>query len=207
MRLTRRLVINSMQTNLYFVRHAHSIYTPDELARPLSKQGLADAEKVTRILKTENIDCVISSPYNRAIQTVEGIARLVEKAIIIETDFKERTLSVGPVDDFEAAITKLWKEPSFCWDGGESNVVAQKRGVAATLRVLKKYAGQNIVIGTHGNIMVLIMNYFEETYDFDFWKKLDMPDVYKLTFEDLILKEVEHLSEGRDGTRIVHTLK
>jgi len=24
---------------LYFVRHAHSIYTPDELLRPLSEQG------------------------------------------------------------------------------------------------------------------------------------------------------------------------
>ena len=186
--------MNSMLTNLYFVRHAHSVYTPDELARPLSKQGLAAAEKVTRILQVENIDCVISSPYKRAIQTVEGIARLVETDIIIDPDFRERTLSLGEVEDFESAITKVWKEPSFCWPGGESNIVAQKRGVAATLKVLKKYAGQNIVIGAHGNIMVLIMNYFDETYDFDFWGKLEMPAIYKLTFEQLMLKEVKHIN-------------
>jgi 2,3-bisphosphoglycerate-dependent phosphoglycerate mutase len=49
----------NLLTNLYFVRHAHSTYTPDELKRPLSEKGQADAEKITRILKKENIDYVI----------------------------------------------------------------------------------------------------------------------------------------------------
>ena len=40
-----------MQTNLYFVRHAHSTYSSDELGRPLSERGLVDARKVTEILK------------------------------------------------------------------------------------------------------------------------------------------------------------
>lgn len=45
-----------MTTNLYFVRHAHSTYTPDEYGRPLSEQGVLDANKVTELLKTENMD-------------------------------------------------------------------------------------------------------------------------------------------------------
>ena len=32
-------------TNVYFVRHAHSIYTPEELERPLSKRGFEDAQR------------------------------------------------------------------------------------------------------------------------------------------------------------------
>lgn len=48
-----------MLTNLYFVRHAHSIYTPDELERPLSEQDLVDAARISQILEKENIDCVI----------------------------------------------------------------------------------------------------------------------------------------------------
>ena len=70
-------------TNLYFVRHAHSIYTPEELERPLSKKGFEDAQRVTELLKTEKIDVVISSPYKRAIQTVQGIAESRDKNIQI----------------------------------------------------------------------------------------------------------------------------
>jgi 2,3-bisphosphoglycerate-dependent phosphoglycerate mutase len=180
-------------TNLYFVRHAHSIYTPEELKRPLSTKGLSDVEKINQLLIQESIDYVISSPYLRAVQTVEGVAKSTEKEVIIEDTFKERQLSSRPVEDFQLAITKVWKEPSFCWEGGESNVVAQKRGVESTLKVLERYEGKNIVIGTHGNIMVLIMNYFDNNYGFDFWKELNMPDIYKLTFDKSELKEVNRI--------------
>jgi 2,3-bisphosphoglycerate-dependent phosphoglycerate mutase len=61
-----------MITNIYFVRHADSSYTPEELNRPLSEKGIKDAKKVTELLSHENITKVISSPYKRAIQTVEG---------------------------------------------------------------------------------------------------------------------------------------
>lgn len=152
-----------MQTNLYFVRHAHSAYTPDEVSRPLSESGQVDAESITQLLIHENIDMVISSSYKRAIQTVEGIAKYLGSEIILEDDFKERKLSGEPVKDFNLAITKVWEEPAFSWEGGESNIIAQKRGVEATLKILEKYIGKNIAVGTHGNLMVLIMNYFDHT--------------------------------------------
>jgi 2,3-bisphosphoglycerate-dependent phosphoglycerate mutase len=182
-----------MLTNLYFVRHAHSTYTPDERQRPLSPKGEADAEKITKILINQNIDVVISSPYKRAIQTVEGVSQILEKEMIMIDGFKERTLSDGPVKDFNSAIHKVWENPSFYWEGGESNLLAQERGVKATLEILEQYKGNNIVIGTHGNIMVLIMNYFDPKYGFHFWKELGMPDIYQLTFKDKKLKEVHHL--------------
>lgn len=180
-------------TNLYFVRHAHSTYTHDELGRPLSNRGIADAERITNILEKENIDIVISSPYKRAVQTVEGVAKVLGKELIVEDGFKERNLSVKPVEDFNLAITKVWEEPAFSWEGGESNFNAQKRGIMATLKVLETYEGKSIAVGTHGNIMVLIMNYFDEKYGFSFWKDLDMPDIYKLSFDKKNLKEVNRI--------------
>jgi 2,3-bisphosphoglycerate-dependent phosphoglycerate mutase len=178
---------------MYFVRHAHSTYTPDEVGRPLSERGLVDAEKVTELLKKEEIDMVISSPYKRAIQTVEGIAKFLGKEVVIENGFKERTLAEKPVEDFNQAITKVWEDVHFSWEGGESNILAQERGVKTTFRILEKYEGKSIVIGTHGNIMVLIMNHFDHQYDFYFWKKLDMPDIYKLTFEQKKLIDVQRI--------------
>ncbi|MBS4200904.1 histidine phosphatase family protein [Bacillus sp. FJAT-49732] len=184
-----------LKTNVYFVRHAHSTYTPDELGRPLSEQGFMDAQLVTDIFKSENVDFVISSPYKRAIQTVEGIANWIDKEIIIEDGFRERKLAEGSVVDFNEAITKVWENPDFAWEGGESNVDAQKRGGEITMKVLKNYEGKNVAIGTHGNIMVLIMNYFDAQYDFTFWKKLAMPDIYKLTFSERELIGVKRLWE------------
>lgn len=87
-----------MNTNIYLVRHAHSTYTPDERKRPLSQKGFIVTEKVTEMLQGENIDLVVSSPYMRAIQTVEGIAEYIKKEIIIEEGFKERILAGKPVD-------------------------------------------------------------------------------------------------------------
>ncbi|MFC7686276.1 histidine phosphatase family protein [Ureibacillus sp. GCM10028918] len=180
-------------TNLYFVRHAHSTYTPDEINRPLSESGFIDAALVTKLLKKEEIDIVVSSPYKRAIQTVTGIAQFINAEVEIIDGFKERTLTTVPANDFTLAITKVWEDFNFSWEGGESNIVAQKRGVEATFKILEKYKGENVVIGAHGNIMTLIMNFFDRQYGFSFWQNLDMPDIYKLTFDGKVLRNVERI--------------
>ncbi|MDA1884307.1 histidine phosphatase family protein [Bacillus cereus group sp. BY105LC] len=171
-------------TTIYFVRHAHSTYTKEERERPLSEKGHLDAENVTHLLKDKHIDVVISSPYKRAIQTVQGIANTYHVSIEIEEDLRERLISSEPVADFNDAIENVWEDWSFAYEGGESNDVAQRRAVICMQNILKKYEDKNIVIGTHGNIMVLLMNYFDSKYDFQFWKTLHMPDVYKLTFDN-----------------------
>jgi 2,3-bisphosphoglycerate-dependent phosphoglycerate mutase len=178
-------------TNIYFVRHAHSTYTADELNRPLSERGLGDADRVTELLSNENITNVISSPYKRAIQTVDGIAQFYNLDIIIDDGFRERKLACNAVDNFDEAILQVWENLNFALPGGESGYYARERGVTSLKNVIYKYRGGNIVIGTHGNIMVLIMNYYNKKYNYDFWSKLNMPDIYKLSFKDEILLEVK----------------
>ncbi|WP_139993684.1 histidine phosphatase family protein [Paenibacillus paridis] len=78
-------------TNLYFVRHAHSVYTPDEVNRPLSEHGCNDAKRVTDLLKEHHIDLVLSSSFKRAMQTVEGAANFIDEAVLLVDGFKERT--------------------------------------------------------------------------------------------------------------------
>ncbi|HHT7190730.1 TPA: histidine phosphatase family protein [Bacillus cereus] len=184
-------------TTIYFVRHAHSTYTKEERERPLSEKGLLDTQNVTHLFKDKYIDVVISSPYKRAIQTVQGIANTYNVSIQIEEDLRERLLSKEPVQNFDDAIQKVWGDWTFAYEGGESNEVAQSRAAICMQTILKKYKGKNIVIGTHGNIMVLLMNYFDSKYDFQFWKFLHMPDVYKLTFDNdrfISAERMEHTS-------------
>ncbi|AIY73359.1 histidine phosphatase super family protein [Bacillus cereus] len=124
-------------TTIYFVRHAHSTYTKEERERPLSEKGHLDAENVTRLLKDKHIDVVISSPYKRAIQTVQGIANTYHVSIEIEEDLRERLLSSEPVADFNDAIENVWEDWSFAHEGGESNNVAQRRAVICMQNILK----------------------------------------------------------------------
>ncbi|PHD57418.1 histidine phosphatase family protein [Bacillus toyonensis] len=187
-------------TTIYFVRHAHLTYTKEERERPLSEKGHCDAENVTRLLKDGHIDVVISSPYKRAIQTVQGIANTYNVSIQIEEDLRERLLSSEPLEDFNDAIENVWEDWTFAYEGGESNDVAQKRAILCMQNILEKYKGKNIVIGTHGNIMVLLMNYFDSKYDFQFWKTIQIPDVYKLTFDNNSFISAERIEEA--GHRI-----
>ncbi|MBN8192671.1 histidine phosphatase family protein [Bacillus sp. NTK074B] len=180
-------------TKLYLVRHAHSIYTPEELTRPLSERGKRDASYVTEQLMGEEIDVVCSSPYKRAMETVEGIALYIGQKIRVVDEMRERTLTDFPVENFEEAISMVWADPEFSLEGGESNLTAQNRGVQGIMNIVEEYNGKNVVIGTHGNIMVLIMNYFDKSYDIEFWKGLEMPDIFCLTFEDEYLRDVSRI--------------
>ncbi|MBA9086191.1 hypothetical protein FHR92_002664 [Fontibacillus solani] len=41
--------------------------------------------------------------------------------------------------------------------------------------------------------MTLMMNYFDNTYGFEFWESTTMPDIYKLEFEENKLNNVTRL--------------
>lgn len=180
-------------TVVYFVRHAHSNYSSDEYNRPLSLKGLQDANLITEKLKDRQIDAVISSPYKRAIETVQGIAKWNRKQVITCDVLKERTLALGPVVDFERAINRVWNNPAFSYEGGESNLAAQRRVVPVFQKILMHYEDAHIVVGTHGNILTLILNAFNPAIGLTFWQELKMPDIIKVEFQQLELVRLEQI--------------
>ncbi|WP_442955914.1 phosphoglycerate mutase family protein [Paenibacillus sp. MMO-58] len=64
-----------MKTTIYMVRHGESPYNEgNERTRGLTPKGKYDIKKVTRLLISEGVDLIISSPYSRAILSVQGLA-------------------------------------------------------------------------------------------------------------------------------------
>jgi len=102
-------------------------------------------------------------------------------------------LAGGSIDNFDEVVYKSWGNFYFSLSGGETGYFAQDRGVTSLKKTLDKYYGGNIVIGTHGNIMVLIMNYYDKKYNYEFWYGLNMPDIYKLSFDNGSLREVNRI--------------
>ncbi len=180
-------------TIVYFVRHAHSIYSPDEYNRSLSLKGLQDANFVTNRLKDQQINAVISSPYKRAIETVQGIADAQGRQVIVLEELKERIVASGAVADFEETMCHLWSDPNFAYEGGESNHDAQKRAIPTFNEILKQYENTQIVVGTHGNILTLILNAFDPAIGLAFWRELKMPDIIKAEFHQLELLSLKRM--------------
>ena len=57
------------------IRHAESPFIfGEERTRKLSEDGEIEAGKVAKLMLSEKIDVIISSPFARSIQTIEAIA-------------------------------------------------------------------------------------------------------------------------------------
>ncbi|MNI11635.1 bifunctional RNase H/acid phosphatase [compost metagenome] len=180
-----------METIIYFVRHAESIYVEGkDRTRGLSDQGMKDAQTIRTILKSEDIDMFVSSPYKRSIETIRLAANEYKKEIHIEEDLRERTIGDFSTGTFKEAKYHVYKEMDFAFPGGESSIDAQKRSVRAITSIIDKNKGKKIVVGTHGDIMTPMMNFFNKQYEYTFWETTSMPDIYKVRIEGHDLIEV-----------------
>ncbi|MHA6531207.1 histidine phosphatase family protein [Paenibacillus sp. BAC0078] len=180
-----------MKTTIYLIRHAESPYAEgQERARGLSEQGKADAERIRTILQKKPIDLLFSSPYARAIHTLQPLADELHKEIVLVEGLRER--GIGDIADmsFTNAKRSVYEDFSVAFEGGESSIEAQARGIRELKLFLEKYAGSTLAIGTHGDIMTLMMNYFDSQYGFEFWQSTTMPDIYRLDFVGKELMEI-----------------
>lgn len=101
-----------MLTEVYLVRHAHSEYSlGQEETRGLSDRGRNDVLTVTKLLSKEDIEVVCSSPYTRAIQTVEGTAKALGVPIDVDWRFRERDFAERnyTVEDRLEAMESGWR--------------------------------------------------------------------------------------------------
>lgn len=155
-----------------------------ERSRGLSDIGIANALIVRDLLKTENIDKFISSPYERSIETIRPTANEYLKEIKIEEDLRERSIGDFTPLTFKEAKHKVYQDIHFAFPHGESSLNAQIRAVKVIEDILETYEGKKIVIGTHGDIMTLMINHFDKRYGFDFWQSTSLPDIYKFKFEE-----------------------
>ncbi|WP_228552402.1 histidine phosphatase family protein [Gracilibacillus salitolerans] len=184
---------------VYMVRHAESPFKlGEERVRGLSEDGEIATKKVTELLMDKDIAAIVSSPYKRAVQTVQGLALLKGLTIKEYEELKERPIKGLeyrlPEQELLKAIEQSFENKEYCLEGGETTTQAQKRAIPVIKQVLREYNGKKIVIGTHGNIMTIIMNYFDECYGYNFWRSTSKPDIYQLTFDDNnSLIEVERL--------------
>lgn len=173
-------------TTIYFIRHATPDRTKGEDATyPLTEKGQTDVALVTTYLKDKAIDVVLSSPFKRSYDTIDGFAKSANLTIEVIEDFRERAVGHEwlTTEDFRAYATSQWNDFSHKLPGGECLAEVQSRNLAALEDVLDRYNGKNLAIGTHGTALSTIILHYDSTYSFDEWLVMPMPWVAKMTFD------------------------
>lgn len=190
--------MTSIETHIYMVRHAESVHIHgEERSRGLTEKGLEYAKCIADVFADIQVDAVVSSPYRRAIQTVQYVAEQKELPIHEYENLRERSIIGQEYEEkwevILQAIEKSFDDKDYSLHGGETTNQAQERSIPVLERLLEQYSGKHVIIGTHGNIMTIMMNYYDSNYGFHFWKQTTMPDIYHLIFRDMKLSKVERI--------------
>lgn len=187
-------------TALYLVRHAQPVYQgyqeAPELA-PLSEKGRADSERLADFLQGKGIEQIYSSPYPRAVQTLEPLARRLGLPIELEPDLRERTVGSW-VEDFSAFARRQWEDFDYRLEQGESLRQVQQRAVPALERLAQRSKGKTIAVGGHGTaISVLLHSFGKGGFGYsDFCRiREKTPWVVRLTFAGSECVAVEEVWE------------
>lgn len=180
------------ETTIYLVRHAHAEWRDDD-NRPLSSAGIEAARVVADRLASRPITAVYTSPSRRSVETVEVLAGRLRLRPEVVADLRERELPPVLPCEFEELVRQAWSLPAEAPRGGESNVTAQARGLAVLRTVVARHVGSQAVLGTHGNLLSLMLNALDPRFGYEFWRGLSLPDIYQVAFSGTEYRGVERL--------------
>ena len=176
--------------DVLLVRHAEPVPvgTPEvhDDDRPLTDAGRSAADELAAELDGWEVTAIYSSPYERAVQTVTVLAERRGMPVQLIDDLRERRLSVELHDEWRDSLERSWSDADFELPGGESGRAAQRRAIAILDLLRTRHAdGGRIVIGSHGNLISLILQALQPEVGYDFHMAMPMPALYRLTHDGL----------------------
>lgn len=176
--------------DVLLIRHAEPIPvgSPDIVddERPLTEAGRAAARELAAELDSWEVTAIYSSPYTRAVETVTAIAERRSLPVHVLDDLRERRLSLEQHDEWRASLERSWADADFAMPGGETGRGAQRRAIAILDLLRSRHPdGGRLVIGSHGNLISLVLHALDPGVDFAFHMAMPMPAIYRLTHDGL----------------------
>jgi 2,3-bisphosphoglycerate-dependent phosphoglycerate mutase len=165
------------------VRHCKA--TGQESEAPLTEEGLQQAKELACFLEGYRFDYVISSPFKRAVETINPYAELTHTEIKTDDRLSERILSTqtDPDWDWRSHLKRTYNDEHLKFPGGESTFEAKQR-VQSLIQELKDAGHNSVLLVTHGNLMSLLINHYEPSFGFKEWELLKNPDVFMIDIQN-----------------------
>jgi 2,3-bisphosphoglycerate-dependent phosphoglycerate mutase len=174
---------------LVLVRHAQPFIPrpggPGDHERSLTDAGRGQAERLVTELAAEQPAAIVSSPYLRAVRTVEPLARFTGLPVRTDNRLREWDSGIGPTPDYARYHARSWADPSFARPGGESLEQLTDRATAILTELARRHRGRTVLIGSHGTfISRALIGFGRREVGWAFHSAMPMPAIYRLVFED-----------------------
>lgn len=200
-----------METIVYFIRHSVRLSNSNidgyntEQSHLLKNEKIVlsvTGEKRADILSNEqelqNIDVVYASNFVRTLQTAKYLMEKQNLKVNIDERLDERRIGVTNEDKYPDWFQRQYIDQNFKTDGGEDQVAVRKRMGEAFNEIVTKNKGKRIAVFSHGiAITFFLLNFCKLesvtenkilTYSYNgkiiFSKRINSPDVFKLTLND-----------------------
>jgi 2,3-bisphosphoglycerate-dependent phosphoglycerate mutase len=173
-----------MGRKIYIIRHCEA--EGQSFDSVLTKNGFGQATELSKFFSQFQIDRIISSPFLRAIQSIQPLATKLNIEIEIQNQLSERTLSSENLLDWFDKLKATYVDMELKYEGGESSHEAMNRIVKVVEKVFLDEA-ENTVIVTHGNLLSLLLKYINQNFGFEDWRNLSNPDVFLIKSENNVL--------------------
>jgi 2,3-bisphosphoglycerate-dependent phosphoglycerate mutase len=180
-------------TNVLLVRHAAPV-APSPGASPevdnersLTEEGSAAAVALAHRLRAMPIAAVYSSPYRRAIQTIEPLAAALDLEVIPRGDLAERWLADRILDDDQwlGAYRRTWADLDFCPPGGESRRDTQDRALTVLEDLRQRHEGEVVVASTHGGFIGCLLRALNDDLSLEDVLRMPMPAIFSLEHREV----------------------
>jgi broad specificity phosphatase PhoE len=155
----------------------------------LSEDGVARARDLARSLPAPDATRVFTSVEPKAKETARLLAEewgMTCEAIPGLHEHERPEAQLMTREAFELKVRELFARPSEKVFGSESADRARRRFTMAVMKLVASTPGDVIVVA-HGTVITLFVAEAAGVQPFDFWRKLDMPSLTRLTLPELKL--------------------
>lgn len=170
-------------TRLILIRHGQTDWNAESRWQgqadvPLNSLGLEQAQRLANELAGAGIQVIYTSDMQRALQTVEPLARLTGLPVSIDPRLRE--INVGDwqgllVSDIAARYGELFyrrqTDPAaFAPPGGETLKQVQSRAYLVLDEILERHPHETVAIVGHGFVIALLRLRLENRPVADVWQ-------------------------------------
>ncbi len=208
-----------MKTIIYLVRHCEEFkkinrdFSNDNLQvanekGPLSVNGEMKARILSELDLFDNITKIYSSNYVRAISTAKYISTKLNLNINILDELGERKFGVEKYSELDKDFgIKQYNDFSYKMKNGECLKEVQKRMKKIIDKIVVDNVGKEVLVISHSTAMLSYFSYYgtldgnqiKLTYKENIIAegKWDSPAIYKVTFSDNEVINIENVNETR----------
>ncbi|MGA9232062.1 MAG: histidine phosphatase family protein [Exiguobacterium oxidotolerans] len=166
---------------IYLIRHCEA--SGQEPDAPLTENGHRQAKELVSFFESRSVNRILSSPFRRAIESIEAVAFQTNCSIEIQDDLRERVLSRQPLTDWQEHLQRTFTDFDYACPGGETSAEATRR-IQDIMNDVWSHSAETTVLVTHGNLLALYLHSLDSSFGFEQGQHLRNPDIF-------LVKEVD----------------